>query len=445
MNFIETREFLSSLGERSEQEILDNMPYIKEYFCETGYWASIVKHFENICKFANKDRVLYELLKGEERFSVWEEKLDFPEKLKFGVEIEVVELPIGLLQSVFESDDVSHILKTLNVPIEIINRIVQNSCFADCHKKSTEYNKWIFSPESRTESSEASSPIMENNLSDLNQIAAICLLFKVLGGNLNGGTGLHINLGVDYFECNQRAIENLLKIWGECEELFFKMANPEGEEIRVAASSMASPIKQNIQDFFENDGSITLNNEEDMEKFIYQIQARNRMFDIVQWERRKDRYDLLRDLQDAKSDEERFQVYRMYNRILKEKDEVGHSKVRYTSINFNHMTWNLNDSGRIEIRIFNSSLEPMVIFEDLELVGKIFEVSLRNAKDSNYKKDKFEILFARDVTETRKVNNLLNLLFDNPAQKKKFKERWQSIRKKEAYKKFRSGKDTFER
>lgn len=152
-----------------------------------------------------------------------------------------------------------------------------------------------------------------------------------------------------------RAIENLFKIWGECEELFFKMANPEGEEI-----------------FFENDGSITLNTEEDMERFIYQIQARNRMFDIVQWESHKDRYDLLRDLQDAKSDEERFQVYRMYNRILKEKDEVGHSKVRYTSINFNHMTWNLNDSGRIKIRIFNSSLEPMVIFEDLELVGKIF-------------------------------------------------------------------------
>ena len=63
----------------------------------------------------------------------------------------------------------------------------------------------------------------------MNQIVAICTLYKALNARLNGGTGLHINIGVDYLECNEKAIENLLKIWGECEELFFKIANPEGE------------------------------------------------------------------------------------------------------------------------------------------------------------------------------------------------------------------------
>ena len=107
------------------------------------------------------------------------------------------------------------------------------------------------------------------------------------------------------------------------------------------------------------------------------------------------------------------------------------------------MEWNSDNAGRIEIRIFNSSLEPEIIFQDLELVGKIFEVSLKNAKNPNYKKDEFEKLFLRDVTET--VNNLLNLLFDEDRQKDIFRKRWQSIRRKSEYKKYQSGIDTFER
>ena len=281
---------------------------------------------------------------------------------------------------------------------------------------------------------------MQNNLDDLNQIATICTLLKALNARLHGGTGLHINVGADYLECNERAIENLLRIWGECEELFFKMANPEGEVIRVEARSMASPIKGNIQDFFEEDGSITLNTEEDMEKFLYQIQAQNRMDDIVACSG----VGLEMDLCDANTDEERFEIYQRYEKYLRDKGDAD-SKVRWTSINFNHMKWNTDNPGRIEIRIFNSSLEPEIIFQDLLLVGKIFEVSLENAKNTNYKKDEFEKLFLRDVTENKKVNNLLNLLFDNAEQKKLFKNRWQSVIGKKDYQKYQSGRETFER
>lgn len=285
---------------------------------------------------------------------------------------------------------------------------------------------------------------MTNNLYDLYQIVAICTLFKALNARLHGGTGLHINIGVDYLECNKKAIENLLKIWGECEELFFKMANPKGEVIRVQASTMAVPIKENIQNFFEGDGSITLETEEDIERFLYQIQARNRLDRVIAWANIDSEYDLEWDLAYAKTDEEKFQIYHRYEEGIKKKEDEK-SQVRWTSINFNHMKWNSDNAGRIEIRIFNSSLEPEIIFQDLELVGKIFEVSLENAKNPNYKKDKFEKLFLCDVTETEKVNNLLNLLFDEDRQKDIFRKRWQSIREKSEYKKYQSGIDTFER
>lgn len=439
MNFRETSNFFNHIDEYTEQEIMSNMPDIREYFCWIP-WSFEKENLEKILKIVDRNKVFYELFKGERKFFRWEEKIDFPEKLKFGLEIEVADVPLDEVQYIFESNAITPIMKILEVPADISNAIIQNSDF----QKKDEFNKWIFSPEASINESEASSPIMTNNLFNLNQIVAICTLFKALDARLHGGTGLHINIGVDYLECNEKAIENLLKIWGECEELFFKMANPEGEVIRVQAGTMAVPIKENIQNFFEEDGSVTLNTEEDMERFLYQIQARNRLDRVIAWANLGPEYDLEWDLAYAKTDEEKFQIYHRYEEGLKKKGDEK-SQVRWTSINFNHMKWNSENTGRIEIRIFNSSLEPEIIFQDLELVGKIFEVSLRNAKNPDYKKDEFEKLFLRDITETEKINNLLNLLFDEEEQKNIFRKRWQSINGKSEYKKYKSGTDTFER
>lgn len=439
MNYRETSDFLDHINEYTEQEIVSNMSNIKKYFRWMS-WCFAKDYLGEILKIVDKNKVLYGLFNDEKRFSRWEEKIDFPEKLKFGLEIEVSNIPLDEIKCIFDSNSIEYIMEILEVPTDISNTIIQNS---DLQKKN-EFNKWIFSPEAGNNDSEASSPIMTNNLHDLNQIVAICTLFKALNGKLNGGTGLHINIGADYLECNERAIENLLKIWGECEEIFFKMANPEGEVIRVEAISMAVPIKENIQKFLEEDGSITLNTEADMEKFLYKIQARNRMDNIVAWSNFGTDNDVERDLRYAKTDEERFDIYHRYNEGMKSKPNED-DKVRWTSINFNHMKWNSDNAGRIELRIFNSSLEPEIIFQDLELVGKIFEVSLENAKNPNYKKDEFEKLLFRDVTEANKVNNLLNLLFDNTEQKNIFRKRWQSVREESDYERYKSGVDTFER
>lgn len=439
MDFRETSNFLDHINEYTEQEIIQNMPDIKKHF-RWILWSFEKEYLEKILEIVDRNKVLYELFKDEKKFYHWEEKIDFPEKLKFGLEIEVANIPLNEIQYFFESNAILDIMEILGVPTDISNAIIQNSDY----QKKDEFTKWIFSPEESTDESEASSPIMTNNLFDLNQIVAICTLFKALNARLHGGTGLHINIGVDYLECNEKAIKNLLKIWGECEELFFKMANPEGEVIRVQANMMAVPIKENIQNFFEEDGSVTLNTEEDMERFLYQIQARNRLNSVIAWANLGPEYDLEEDLEYAKTDEEKFQIYHRYEEGLRKKGNEK-SRVRWTSINFNHMKWNSENAGRIEIRIFNSSLEPKIIFQDLELVGKIFEVSLRNAKNPSYKKDEFEKLFLRNVTEEHKVNNLLNLLFDKEKQKNIFRKRWYSINGESEYKKYRSGIDTYER
>ena len=314
MNFKEISDFLDHINEHTEQEIISNMPYISRYI-RWIHWSLTKDYLIEMFKVADKNKILSELFNDEEMFSWWEEKLDFPEKLKFGLEIEVADIPLDKIQFIFESNSITSIMKILGIPTNISDTIIQNSDF----QNRNEFNKWIFSPEASTDSSEASSPIMINNLYDLNQIVAICILLKSLGAKLNGGTGLHINIGVDYLECNEKAIENLLKIWGECEELFFKMANPEGEVIRVDARNMATPIKENIQKFFEEDRSITLNDEEDMERFLYQIQARNRMSKVIAWGDISTEDDFETDLQYAKTDEEKFQIYHRYEEALKKR------------------------------------------------------------------------------------------------------------------------------
>jgi len=336
------------------------------------------------------------------------------------------------LKSTFETSNISEIMRILEVPTIISDKIIKDSNF----EENSDFNKWTFSQELGSDS-EVSSPIMKNNLNDLNQIVAIVTLLKALNVKIHGATGLHINIGVDYLECNEKSIENLLKIWEECEELFFKIANQKGIEMREIASDMATPIKENIQNFFETDGSVTLNTEDDIEKFLYQIQARNRMNKIIEMSG----FELKDDLNSAETEEEKFNVYHRYNEILKEKNDTN-SQVRFTSMNFNHIKWNSDSPGRIEIRIFNSSIEPEIIFQNLLLVGKLFEVSLMNAKDPNYKKAEFEKMSLHNVEEEIKLKNLLDLLFDKEEQRQIFIDRWKSINR-ELYNSYISGEDTF--
>lgn len=225
MNSSETINFLDNISEYTEQEIISNMPYINEHFRRV-HWSFTKEYILQILKVVDKNKILYELFHNEKKFSWWGEKLDFPEKLKFGLEIEVSNIPLDEIKCIFESNSIASIMNILEVPTDISNAIIQNSDF----EKKNEFNKWIFAPEAGFDDSEASSPIMQNNLYDLNQIVAICTLLKALNAELHEETGLHINIGVDYLECNETAIKNLLKIWGECEELFFKMANPKGKQ-----------------------------------------------------------------------------------------------------------------------------------------------------------------------------------------------------------------------
>lgn len=393
-------------------------------------WNFIQEVLENV-NDKNKEKIFSKLfsdIKMEEVSQI----LNIPTNLKFGVELEYYNPSFQDIKSLYTSGIIVQIMKSLSFSDELINSMSKNVDF----EKENEFDKWIFSKEiDNDESPEASSPIMTNNLNCLNQIAGMITLFNVFGAKVHGGTGLHINIGADYFGDNVEALKYLLIIWGECEELFFKIANAENDVIRVMAINMAAPIKENIQKTLKENSNIKLETDEDINRFMYNIQVRNRLNDLLGF----DHGDLEFELMEARTEEDKYEVFKKYMEQKSEKD----TSIRYTSINFNHMTWNSKDKGRIEFRLFNNSLSPKIVMEDLLLVGKLCEVSLKLSNNDKYKREQLNELLNRHVTEEEKLDSLLNLLFDTEDEKQIFKKRWISVKDNPSYEKYKVGKKTF--
>lgn len=398
MNIEEYGDFIKNINKYPVEERLKLIPETAEWI-KKEYWPIAKDQFERILSSASKKEVIKAFFKNDESFQYVWDLLDIPDNLKWGLEIEVCNLQLEKIKYFFRKNLIREFMDYLGVPKFVTKKILMNSEF----EGGGNYSKWNFTKEAGYQNSEASSPIYKNDITQLNEVSAMTTLLKALGAETDYGTGLHINIGVDYLECNGQALTNLLKIWGECEELFYKMATPVGEPIRKIAERMAGPIKENIQDYLETDGSVTLKTEKDKHRFLFQIQQKE--------------------------------------------EDLGpeNEKLRWTSINFNHMGLSLKNPGRIEMRLFNSSLEPDIIFQDLLISSKLFEASLKTAKDPEYKKEEFQNLLRRSLSEKEKVEALLNLLFDKEEQKEIFRKRWESVKDNPEYKKYRSGKDTFER
>lgn len=376
MEYGEIVEFIKSIEQHSDKEIVQNIDYIYNYLKKVNARDMatdflkiavsvikdidiksnlIIKYFYFTHKYQYSSdpvafynwRAIITVLKNssdEEKKQIFSKMfknidfqeiqtcLDIPGNLKYGIEIEVTNTSFENIKTLFDNNMILQIMEAMSIPNDLAYAIINNVGF----EEQNQFDKWIFSKEGESDDSpEASSPIMSNTLNDLNQINIICMLFEILGATTHGGTGLHINIGTDYFEGKEDAIKNLLLIWSECEELFFKISNEENTETRKCACTMSIPIKENIEKTLDKYGTITLNTQEDFDRFIYNIQGQNRIRDLLGY----NHGDLEFALFVAKTDDQKYDVYKRYMAEKADDDTA----IRYTSINFNHMTWNDED------------------------------------------------------------------------------------------------------
>lgn len=237
------------------------------------------------------------------------------------------------------------------------------------------------------------SPILRDNEKDIKGLEYICNNIKDMGLKTDFTCGGHIHFGVDYFEKDPKAFENLFNIWDETEELFYKMANPEGEKPRSKVQDFAKPSENKIKNLYEN-GEIELKTEDDLKKIIYDmkkqsVNERNRGLNIT---------------------------------------NIGN-----------------NEKNTIEIRIPNCTIDSKELLNNIRLFGKLFEVSKKMADNKEYKKDIFENLKNKDVTEKRKLETLLNLLFDKEQEKDIYRRRWDSAKENNIFNELFKENNNFKR
>ena len=220
------------------------------------------------------------------------------------------------------------------------------------------------------------SPVLTYDNDSLKELKAVCNALKKLGFFTNETCGGHIHLGYDYFKTKEEFIV-FLNLYGVCENFLYLASNKARSSIRKdALDEYAKSNRDMIYNL-----SIHINDFQSLADF--------------EWEFSRER----------KYDESRYHGLNLVN--------IGHKK-----------------KNTIEFRMPNGEID----FENLKLNIELFCSLIMTAKRIAHTQDeelirKYKNLFLiKD--EDRLVRAILNLLFSNEELRKKFKNRYYTVKQK---------------
>lgn len=246
----------------------------------------------------------------------------------------------------------------LSKHIEKIKKILKRD-------ESREARGWNIKPDASLEEGvEITSPILTDNQEDIEDIYMVCTMLQKIENETNERCGGHIHIGSNYLK-SKEAFINLFEIWGNAEEIICKISNEKNNIPRFTLQEYAKPISPKINKAIE-EGTINLENEEDLNSFIEEIQN--------------------------------VQVN------------------RYSSLNM----FNINNGmNTIEFRISNGTLNPDTWIENARLYGRIVQMSQkiaeieRNPESTKEEKRLVDLkeYLKSEIPEEEKMEILLDLLF----------------------------------
>ena len=218
--------------------------------------------------------------------------------------------------------------------------------------------------ETLKEGVEIVSPILTDNKDDVEDIYLVCNKLKNLGQTVSERCGGHVHIGADYLT-SKEAYENLYEIWGNAEEIIFKMCNEKGDLPRQGFQSYAGAVAHKVNDAIEKE-SINIESEDDLNNFV----------------------DSLKDIQGE----------------------------RYAALNLKNVN---SGKNTIEFRVSNGTINPDTWIENVRLYGRIVEMSEKIAlieKNDKVTEEEKQIVqlkekLKEDIPETEKMEVLLDMLF----------------------------------
>ena len=316
------------------------------------------------------------------KYSDFFEKLGLPEYFKFGIELEFNNVETKGINSLYEGKSAEYIKsKNWHMATEKEEALVSEG------------------------GAELVSPILQDNEKTWKDISDICEHVKKFPGK-NGNhvvadskCGLHIHFDADCLRKDPNKMRNFLRLYAESEELIYKMCNDKYHPLRKGAinkdfkgihlvsslwrNGMASPIGKKILKQIENDSL----------KVSYKNFGKLRTF-----------------ISKYKLDERRYKGLNLTN--------IGNP-----------------NKNTIEFRMSNGTLSPKVIKQNVFLYASLINTAIEITKNPMIHQKKLETFYRTDVTEKEKAENFLNLIMENPDDRKIFMDRWESVKDASIFKK----------
>ncbi len=228
---------------------------------------------------------------------------------------------------------------------------------------------------------EVTSPVLTDSEENVEEIYMTCSLLQKCETIPTEHCGGHVHIGADYLKSIDAYI-NLFEIWGNAEQIIYKISNEVGTIPRTGIKKYAEPISPKLKNAIEK-GSINLDNEEDLDKFIKDIQKVQRF--------------------------------------------------KYSGLNLLNIN---NGKNTIEFRIPNGTINPDTWIENIRMYGRIVQMSQKLAeiekKTEKTEEDK-RLLYLKEclkeeIPEQEKLEILLELLFSKE-EKKVYRDRYISSTK----------------
>lgn len=276
-----------------------------------------------------------------------------------------------------------------NITIGI--EIESEGFMSEWFKKLKWFNGWQFVDDSslmEDNDLEAKSPIIKDEPEDVKIIYGMCALLKKLGQKTSQRCGGHIHIGANYLKSID-AYKNLIEIWGNAEEIIFKICNEEGTILRPDVDFFARPITPFLTEAIK-EGTICVENENNLNYFIHEIQE-----------------------------------------IQEKQGEKRTELERYFAINYLNINY---DKNTIEFRVPNGTLDPNVWCENIKLFGRMVQRSqelaeiLKNENRSEEDRQKLTQLvrIKEEMPEHKKLEVLLDILFVTEKEKNVYRRRYKS-------------------
>ena len=249
------------------------------------------------------------------------------------------------------------------------------------------------------------SPVLTDSEKTWQDVADICEHIKKYPG-INGKEvvanekcGLHVHFDSKCLTSNPNKFRNFMKLYAESEELLYKMCNDKNDPIRKGA----------------------INKSFDCLEHVVSAMWRNGMAAPIGKK-------VLKQIEDGT-------LKVSYKKFGKLKMFAGKYKLderRYAGLNLTNIGNLKKDT--IEFRMANGTLDPEVIKQNVFLYASLINTAIEVTENPEKYKHRLSEFYRTDMSEQEKAVSFLNLVIEDPEDRKIYMERWESVKTAEVFK-----------